>query len=103
MEEEYLNGFKIIRRNNIDENMILSDFENNINININGETLSQNQITNKIYYNNENYNKNNNSNVNVVKNNSFKKIVNIPDEPKPIEPGQVDPVEFFKSSLKGLF
>lgn len=100
IEEEYLDGFRIIRKNNVDESMILSDFESNININVNGENLSQSQITDKIYYNNEKYSKNN-----VIKNDNkpFKKLINIPDEPKPLEPGQVDPNEFFKASLKGLF
>ena len=45
--------------------------------------------------------KNNEFTVNKAK--PFKKEIEIPDEPKPLEPGQVDPVAFFGNSMKGLF
>lgn len=95
-------GFNIIKRDPVDELMIMNDFASNVNLVINGEALTQNQLVEKLYYN---------GGYNNMRANEFvankgpvnKKIHVIPDEPKPIEPGQVDPATFFGSSLKGLF
>jgi len=94
-----------IRRIDNDELSVLNDFASNINIVYNGEEKNQNQILNELYYKNfERYNNNGvpNTNVNSLQTRP-KKVVEISDEPKLLEPGQVDPAAFFGSSLKGLF
>jgi len=80
--------------------MIMSDFQSNVNLVINGEALTQNQLVEKLYYQGGYQEMRNNEFV--VNRVPFKKHVEIPDEPKQIEPGQVDPASFFGSSLKGL-
>ena len=93
-------GFSV-RRIEGDEQSVLSDFASNVNIVYNGEERDQNQILNELYYKDFNkYDKNSQRISNVER---PKKQYIIPDEPKPIEPGQVDPATFFGNSLKGLF
>lgn len=87
-------GFNIKRYDN-DESSILNDFSNNIDIVRNGVKTNQNEMLNELYYKNNNYN-----NINFDK---PKKQYIIPEEPKRLEPGQVDPESFFGNSLKGLF
>jgi hypothetical protein len=96
-------GFQVTRHDPTDELSIMNEFQQNVNLVINGETLTQDQLVEKLYYN---------GGYNQMKNNSFaannqvkpfKKEIEIPDTPKPLEPGQVDPAAFFGSSLKGLF
>jgi ABC-type microcin C transport system duplicated ATPase subunit YejF len=82
---------------------IINDFASNVNIVYNGEKKNQNQLLNELYYKDYNkYNRNTGPSM-PPQNPLLKKHVDIPDEPKPIEPGQVDPAAFFGSSLKGLF
>lgn len=95
-------GVNVIRHDPANDLMIMNDFQSNVNLVINGEVLTQEQLVNKLYYENNGYDR--------MRNNEFvankqrpKKIHEIPDEPKPIEPGQVDPASFFGNSMKGLF
>lgn len=94
-----INGGFNIRRVDNDEQSILNDFANNINILYNGEEKNQNQIINELYY--KDFDKNKTQKF--IQTEKPKKIHVIPDEPKPIEPGQVDPESFFGNSLKGLY
>jgi hypothetical protein len=94
-------GFNVVRRDPIDELMIMNDFSSNVNLVINGETLSQNQLIEKLYYGNDEFNKMQNNEF-VPKYKPFKKEIELPDEPKPLEPGQIDPNEFFGNSLNGF-
>lgn len=97
-------GFQVSRHDPTDELSIMNDFQNNINLVINGETLTQDQLVEKLYYNGGYKEMRDNSFVvNKQQPKSFKKEIEIPDVPKPVEPGQVDPDAFFGSSLKGLF
>jgi len=89
-------GFSV-KRYNSDEGSILNDFSDNINIVVNGQTTDQNKLLNELYYQNPNFNSRN------IKADLPKRQHIIPDVSKPIEPGQIDPEEFFGSSLKGLF
>ena len=50
-------GFNVVRRDPINELMIMNDFSSNINLIINGETLSQNQLIEKLYYGQDEFNK----------------------------------------------
>lgn len=95
-------GFNVRKINPSDELMVMNDFQNNVNLVVNGETLTQEQLVNKLYYNQEMMEKMRNNQF-VPRGKPFKQIHIIPDEPKPIEPGQVDPATFFGNSLKGLF
>jgi hypothetical protein len=94
-------GFNVVRRDPINELMIMNDFSSNINLIINGETLSQNQLIEKLYYGQDEFNKMQNNEF-VAKSKPFKREIEISDEPKPLEPGQIDPNEFFGSSLSGF-
>lgn len=95
-------GFSVRRIDPVDELMIMNDFQSNVNIVVNGESLTQEQLRNKLYYQGG-YEEMQNNEFVVNKSKPFKKIVEIPDEPKPLEPGQVDPAAFFGNSMKGLF
>lgn len=95
-------GFEVVRRDPTNELMIMNDFQSNINLVVNGETLSQNQLIEKLYYADDAFNTMK-TNEFIAKPTPFKKQVEILDEPKPLEPGQVDPATFFGNSLKGLF
>lgn len=92
-------GFNVRKIDPMDELIIMEDFKNNVNIVINGESLTQNQLLEKLYYNNRNREVKHN-NFNSIK--PFKKEIEISEESKPIEPGQVDPVTFFGNSLKNF-
>lgn len=94
-------GFSVRRIEPADELMIMNDFQSNVNLVVNGETLTQNQLVEKLYY--QGGYPEMRKNQFVVNKNPFKKEMDIPDTPKPLEPGQVDPATFFGSSLKGLF
>lgn len=94
-------GFNVVRRDPTDEFMIMNDFQSNVNLVVNGEALTQNQLIEKLYYSDETYNKMR-QNEFVAKPTHFKKQVEIPDEPKPLEPGQIDPATFFGNSLSGF-
>lgn len=96
-------GFNVVRRDPSDELMIMNDFQTNVNLVVNGETLTQDQLVEKLYYNGGHNKMINNEFVANKAPKPFKKEREIPDEPKPLEPGQVDPAAFFGSSLKGLF
>ena len=95
-------GFNVRRIDPTDELMIMNDFESNVNLVVNGETLTQNQLVEKLYYQGG-YKEMTQNDFVVNKAKPFMKIHEIPDEPKPIEPGQVDPSSFFGNSMKGLF
>jgi hypothetical protein len=94
-------GFEVKRIDPADELMVMNDFQSNINLVIDGETLTQNQLVEKLYYQGG-YKEMQNNDFVVNRVTPFKKQVDIPDEPKPLEPGQVDPAIFFGSSLKGI-
>jgi hypothetical protein len=94
-------GFNVRRIDPADELMVMNDFQSNVNLVINGETLTQNQLVEKLYYQGGYPEMRKNEFV-VNKQNPFKKEVDISDTPKPLEPGQVDPAAFFGSSLKGI-
>lgn len=96
-------GFNVMRHDPSDELSVMNDFASNVNLVINGETLTQNQIVEKFYYKGNGFDRMRNNEFVVNKGPINKKIHEIPDEPKPLEPGQVDPAAFFGSSLKGLF
>lgn len=95
-------GVNVRRIDPADELMIMNDFSSNINLVVNGETLTQNQIVEKFYYSNDAFDKMQNNQF-VAQSKPFKKEIELPEEPKPIEPGQVDPATFFGNSMKGLF
>lgn len=94
-------GFEVIRHNPTDELMVMNDFQSNVNLVINGETLTQSQLRDKLYYADDIFDKMKNNEF-VSKPTPFKKQIEIPEEPKPLEPGQVDPATFFGSSLSGF-
>lgn len=94
-------GFNVVRHDPANELMVMNDFESNVNLVINGETLTQNQLIEKLYYSDDAFNKMK-QNEFISKPTALKKLVDIPDVPKPLEPGQVDPAIFFGSSLSGL-
>jgi hypothetical protein len=95
-------GFEVKRINPADELMVMNDFQSNVNLVINGETLTQNQLVEKLYYQGGYQEMQNNKFVVNKQPKPFKKEIEIPETPKPLEPGQVDPATFFGSSLKGL-
>jgi len=96
-------GFNVTRHDPTNELMVLNDFQSNVNLVVNGEVLTQNQLVEKLYYSEKT--------IEMMRNNEFvsnklpqpskSKKHEIPDIPKPLEPGQVDPAEFFGNSLKG--
>ena len=93
-----INGkFNVKRYDSFEENLILNDFSSNVNIVINGKETNQDKLVNELYYQNPNFNKRINSNMELSKRQHV-----IPETPKPIELGQVDPDTFFGSSMKGL-
>ena len=92
-------GFQVKRIDPSDELMIMNDFGSNVNLVVNGEALTQEQIVNKYYYGNNAFETMKNNQFNPK---PFKKEIKLPEETKPIEPGQVDPASFFGSSLRGL-
>jgi len=98
-------GFVIRRSDGYSEKDIINDFQNNIEININGNSSTQEQMLNELYYNNPYLEKKQNNVYNNQRPNN--RIVNSNIEnnemPTQLEPGQVDPLEFFGNSLKGLF
>lgn len=95
-------GFNVRRIDPMDELMIMNDFQSNINLVVNGEALTQNQLVEKLYYQGG-YNEMKNNDFVVNKSpKPFKKQIEIPEESKPIEPGQVDPSTFFGNSLRGI-
>lgn len=96
-------GVNVVRRDPTNDLMIMNDFQSNVNLVVNGEALTQEQLVNKLYYSNDAYEKMRNNEFVVNKLKPFKKEIELPDDPKPIEPGQVDPASFFGSSMKGLF
>jgi len=96
-------GFQVKKIDPSNELMVMNDFNSNVNLVIDGEILTQEQILNKYYYSNEAFQTMKNNEFTVNKAKPFKKEIEIPDEPKPLEPGQVDPVAFFGNSMKGLF
>lgn len=98
-----MNGFNIVRHDPSDELMIMSDFQSNVNLVVNGETLTQSQLVERLYYNDNGFDRMRNNEFVANRNSLINKKHEIPDEPKPLEPGQVDPAAFFGSSLKGLF
>lgn len=75
-------GFTIKRNTPKDEYSILEDFNENIKIRLNGKEINSNEF---LYEEQKNER--------IQKESSHIEI----------EPGQIDPDEFFKSSLKGLF
>ena len=93
-------GFNVRRIDPADELMVMNDFQSNVNLVVNGEALTQEQLVNKYYYSDKMFDR--------MQNNEFvtrqapKKIHEIPDEPNPLEPGQVDPAAFFGSSLRWI-
>lgn len=89
-------GFQVRRLDPFDESLILNDFSSNVEMVINGKKTDQDKLLNELYYNNDNFN----SKKYYVE--KPKKIHAIPEEPRPIEPGQVDPTTFFGSSLRGI-
>jgi hypothetical protein len=102
MSDGCLNGgFNVIRRDPVDELMIMNDFSSNVNLVINGEALTQSQLVEKLYYGQSGFDKMQNNEF-VAKSKPFKREIEISDEPKPLEPGQIDPNEFFGSSLSGF-
>ena len=96
-------GINVRQIDPVNELMIMNDFQSNVNLVVNGEALTQDQLVSKYYYSNEAYKLMQNNEFVVNKAKPFKKEVKIPEEPRPIEPGQVDPATFFGSSMKGLF
>ena len=92
MIEGCIQGGFNVRNLQHDENSILSDFSSNINIIIDGKQTTQDQILAESYY--KNFNNYNNTQIN----NKQKKFVDISDDQKPLEPGQVDPSSFFSNS-----
>jgi hypothetical protein len=103
MNDGCINGGFNIKRNMIsDESMIIKDFENNINIRINDEDITRDQLVEKLYYNNTN----NNNNIKPNRKLPIQELENMDTDQthqRPLEPGQIDPATFFASSLKGLF
>jgi hypothetical protein len=95
-------GFNVRKIMSSDELMIMNDFQNNVNIVVNGDVLTQEQLVNNLYYNQDMMEKMRHNQF-VPKSKPFKQLCDIPNEPKPLEPGQVDPTVFFRNSLKGLF
>jgi hypothetical protein len=96
-------GVNVVRHDPANEVMVLNDFQSNVNLVVNGETLTQEQLLNKHYYSDAAFNRMQNNEFVANRQQPSKKIHEIPDEPKPLEPGQVDPAAFFGSSMKGLF
>lgn len=94
-------GFNVRRIDPTDELMIMNDFASNVNLVVNGESLTQDQLVEKLYYQGG-YQEMIKNDFVINKAKPFKKIHEIPDEPKPIEPGQVDPASFF-GNMKGIF
>ena len=98
-----MDGGVTVRRIDGDELSVLSDFSSNIDIVYNGEKKNQNQILNELYYKDFNkYNRSSGVPAVAPPNPLLKHKREIPEEPKPLEPGQVDPASFFGSSLQGL-
>lgn len=84
MSDGFMYGGITVKRNiPRDESSILEDFKENIKIKLNGQEINQDQF---LYEEKKN-----------------ERIQNEPPQKIEIEPGQIDPEEFFKSSLKGLF
>ena len=85
MSDGFMYGGITVKRNiPRDESSILEDFNENIRVKLNGQEIDPNQF---LYEEQKN-----------------ERIQNEPPQtPVGIEPGQIDPEEFFKSSLKGLF
>jgi len=94
-------GFEVVRRDSSNELMIMNDFQNNVNLIINGEVLSQSQLIEKLYYADNAFDKMR-QNEFITKPTPVKKPFELSDEPKPLEPGQIDPKEFFGNSLNGF-
>jgi hypothetical protein len=98
-------GFNVVRHDPSNELMVMNNFRINVNLVVNGEVLTQQQLVEKLYYSEKT--------IEMMKNNEF--VVNksmpsknikheIPDAPKPLESGQVDPATFFNNSaVKNLF
>jgi len=91
-------SFSVKRYDPFEEGLVLNDFSSNVSIVINGKETNQDKLVNELYYQNPNFNRRINSNNMEMP----KRQHVIPDTPKPIEPGQVDPESFFGNSLKGL-
>jgi len=96
-------GFQVRKIDPADELMIMNDFGSNVNLVVNGESLTQEQIVSKFYYSNDAFEKMKNNDFVINKSKPFKKEIELSDDLKPLEPGQVDPAAFFGNSMKGLF